>query len=78
MHLRMDKVDNKEIQTYLKSKDLQFTPFQKMYILNISFLDQQISTKLQKQKIINMASVTLFVTNQTKKIKTEDPPSLII
>ena len=72
MYVRIDKIENDEIQEYVKVNNLQTQEFQKIHILNISYKNVNISKSLLSKKDLTIAGETFKVSRFTRKLKQEE------
>lgn len=72
MYVRIDKIENDDIQEYIKVNNLQTTKYQKIHILNISYKDATISQKLLNNTRLNIGGRTFMVSYYTRKMTQEE------
>lgn len=72
MYVRIDKIENDDIQRYIKVNNLQTEKYQKIHILNISYKDANISKNLLDSGRLNIGGSIYKVSHYTRKLKQEE------
>lgn len=72
--MRCDKIKNDEINHYIKVNGIQSHQYDKVNLLNVSYLDPNIINKLKHQKIVHLNGKELTISEFTefKKLEQDD------